>query len=61
MSRTRWLTVAEILTDLGVSRRTWQEWREKGRTPACKKLPNGQLRVSERNYERWLDSLEEAA
>ena len=27
MARTRWLTVADILTDLDISRRTWQEWR----------------------------------
>ncbi|MGH8793349.1 MAG: helix-turn-helix transcriptional regulator [Stackebrandtia sp.] len=59
MSRTRWLKVAEILTELDVPRRTWQEWREKGHTPKCKRLPNGQLRISERVYEKWLESLEE--
>ena len=61
MARTRWLTVADILTDLDISRRTWQEWREKGRTPKCKKLPNGQLRISQTAYDRWLESLEEIA
>ena len=59
MSRTRWLTVTDILTDLNISRRTWQEWREKGRAPRCKRLPNGQLRISETAYRAWLDSLEE--
>ena len=61
MSRTRWLTVAEILDELNIPRRTWQEWREKGQTPACKRLPNGQLRISETAYRKWLDKLEEAA
>ncbi|HZE41265.1 MAG TPA: helix-turn-helix domain-containing protein [Stackebrandtia sp.] len=59
MSRAKWLTVADILTDLKVPRRTWQEWRDKGATPPCKRLPNGQLRISERSYEKWLESLEE--
>lgn len=59
MSRTRWLTVADILTDLDIARRTWQEWREKGLTPRCKRLPNGQLRISQTAYEKWLNSLEE--
>ncbi|ADD40685.1 hypothetical protein Snas_0975 [Stackebrandtia nassauensis DSM 44728] len=59
MSRTRWFTVAEILADLKVPRRTWQQWRESGKTPTCKRLPNGQLRVSETNYNKWLESLEE--
>ncbi|MFD0557126.1 helix-turn-helix protein [Stackebrandtia endophytica] len=61
MARTRWLTVKDILDDLNVPRSTWQEWREKGRTPTCKRLPNGQLRISERAYEAWLESLDEVA
>lgn len=59
MSRTRWMTVQEVLDDLNVSRRTWQEWREKGLAPNCKRLPNGQLRISQTAYQKWLNSLEE--
>lgn len=55
------LTVQEILDDLGIKRRTWQRWRQLGRTPRCKRLPNGELRISRVNYEKWLDSLEEVA
>ncbi|MEV0645533.1 helix-turn-helix domain-containing protein [Phytomonospora sp. NPDC050363] len=51
------MTVDEILTDLGVARRTWQEWRADGRTPKCRRLPNGQLRISRADYSAWLDSL----
>ncbi|KAB2379290.1 helix-turn-helix transcriptional regulator [Actinomadura montaniterrae] len=54
-----WLTVQEILDDLGIPRRTWQKWRELGRTPKCKRLPNGELRIRRSDYDAWLDSLEE--
>ena len=40
-----WLTVADILDDLGIPRRTWQRWRELGRTPEAIKLPNKELRI----------------
>ena len=44
--RHEWLTVAEILDDLGILRRTWQRWRELGLTPEAIKLPNRELRIS---------------
>jgi len=55
------LTVEEICEDLGVSRRTFYEWRAKGTAPKCMKLPNGELRVSRTDYERWLATREDAA
>lgn len=56
------LTVDEICADLGgISRRTFYEWRAKGRAPECIKLPNGELRVIVSEYQRWLDALKEAA
>ena len=39
------LTIAEVCADLGISRRTFYEWRAKGRAPRCITLPNGSLRV----------------
>ncbi|TYB47865.1 helix-turn-helix transcriptional regulator [Actinomadura chibensis] len=54
-----WLTVRQILDDLDIPRRTWQQWRALGRTPPCKRLPNGELRIRRTDYESWLDSLEE--
>jgi excisionase family DNA binding protein len=55
------LTIAEVCADLGISRRTFYEWRAKGRAPRCITLPNGSLRVRRSEYQRWLASCEEAA
>lgn len=55
------LTIAEVCADLGVSRRTFYEWRAKGRAPRCITLPNGSLRIRRSEYSRWLASREEAA
>jgi excisionase family DNA binding protein len=55
------LTIAEICDDLGVSRRTFYEWRAKGTAPKCIPLPNGELRVRRAEYERWLEAREDAA
>jgi hypothetical protein len=53
------LTVQEVIIELQVSRRTFQEWRAKGCAPRCLKLPNGELRVRRTDLDRWLDSREE--
>ena len=53
--------IAEVCADLGVSRRTFYEWRAKGRAPRCITLPNGSLRVRRSEYQRWLAAREEAA
>ena len=55
------LTIAEVCADLGISRRTFYEWRAKGRAPRCITQPNGSLRVRRSEYQRWLASREEAA
>jgi predicted DNA-binding transcriptional regulator AlpA len=55
------LTVAEICADLGISPRTFYEWRAKRIAPRCMTLPNGSLRVRRSEYQRWLASREEAA
>jgi predicted DNA-binding transcriptional regulator AlpA len=55
-----WLTVPEILKDLGIPRRTWQRWRELGLAPEAIKLPNRELRIRRSVYDAWLASLEEA-
>jgi hypothetical protein len=58
-STSRWLKVQDILADLEIHRRTWQRWRELGRTPRCKRLPNGELRIRRDWYEAWLEVLDE--
>lgn len=55
------LTIADICADLAISRSTFYEWRAKGRSPRCIKLPNGDIRINRAEYERWLATLEEAA
>jgi excisionase family DNA binding protein len=55
------LTIAEVCADLGISRRTFYEWRAKGTAPRCITLPNGSLRVRKAEYQRWLTAREEAA
>ena len=55
------LTIAEICADLGISRRTFYEWRAKRKAPRCINLPNGSLRVRRAEYLRWLEAREEAA
>jgi excisionase family DNA binding protein len=54
------LTIAEVCADLGVSRRTFYEWRAKNRAPKCITLPNGSLRIRRSEYQRWLAAHEEA-
>ena len=56
-----WLTVSDILADLDIPRRTWQRWRELGRTPEAIRLPNKELRIRRSVYEAWLADLEEPA
>jgi len=55
------LTIAEVCADLGVSRRTFYEWRAKNRAPRCITLPNGSMRIRRSEYHRWLAAREEAA
>lgn len=56
-----WITVPEILDELGITRRTWQRWRALGKTPPCTVLPNRKLRIRRVDFENWLSSLEERA
>lgn len=55
------LTVADICADLRIARRTFYEWRMKGTAPECIRMPNGDLRVTVPEYERWLEALRKAA
>ena len=55
------LTVAEVCAELQIAQSTFYEWRVKGTSPRCIKLPNGQLRVRRTTLETWLNAREEAA
>ncbi|QTR06358.1 helix-turn-helix domain-containing protein [Saccharothrix algeriensis] len=53
--------MAEVCAELKVSRSTFYEWKAKGKAPRCRKLPNGEIRVSRAALDKWLESLEGAA
>lgn len=55
------LTVPELCDELGITRSTFYDWRQKQRAPRCIKLPNGALRVRRLDLEIWLDEHEDAA
>ncbi|WP_327162035.1 helix-turn-helix domain-containing protein [Streptomyces zaomyceticus] len=55
------LTVPELCDELGITRSTFYDWRQKRRAPRCIKLPNGGLRVRRVDLEIWLNECEEAA
>jgi len=50
------LTLAELCAELKIQRSTFYDWRAKGRAPRCLKLPNGEIRVTRRDLDAWLDS-----
>jgi predicted DNA-binding transcriptional regulator AlpA len=56
-----WMTVAEVLAEVGVPRATWSRWQAQGKTPRRVRLPNGQLRIRRSWLEEWLEDLEVAA
>lgn len=55
------LTVADFCQELGISRRTFYEWRAKKRAPRCIKLPNGDLRIRRIDFNDWLESCYEGS
>lgn len=54
----QWLTIDEILNELGVPRRTWQRWHTRKQTPKMHRLPNGEYRIHRDDYQAWLAGLE---
>jgi len=50
------LTLAELCAELKIQRSTFYDWRAKGRAPRCLKLPNGEIRVTRRDLDAWLES-----
>lgn len=59
------LSIEQVCAELGgdkpISRRTFYDWRAKGRAPRCIKLPNGEVRIRRTDLDNWLDTCEEAA
>jgi predicted DNA-binding transcriptional regulator AlpA len=55
------LSVAEICTELKISRRTFYRWRELRIGPEAIKLPNGEIRVLRSSLATWLAKFRERA
>ncbi|WP_371781845.1 hypothetical protein [Streptosporangium subroseum] len=53
-----WLTIPDILDDLNVPMQDWQEWEAAGQIPSGVIFPDGQVRISQLAYSRWLDTLQ---
>jgi predicted DNA-binding transcriptional regulator AlpA len=56
------MTVPDVLEVLKpLSRRTFYRWRELGIGPKCIRLPNGELRIWQSDFQTWLEDRREAA
>ncbi|MCP3754946.1 AlpA family transcriptional regulator [Streptomyces sp. TBY4] len=61
MPRPQMLKLAEVLTEIGMSRAAFYRMRARGQGPRLIKLPNGQLRVRRTDLDAWLSECEEVA
>ncbi|MER5727575.1 helix-turn-helix domain-containing protein [Streptomyces sp. NPDC002138] len=61
MARPQMLKLAEVLTEIGMSRAAFYRMRARGQGPRLIKLPNGQLRVRRVDLDTWLSGCEEVA
>lgn len=56
-----WLTVEQVLDELGVPRSTFYKWRQLGVGPRTIQLPNRSVRVRRSALNDWLKTLEDGA
>ncbi|RFU83263.1 helix-turn-helix domain-containing protein [Streptomyces triticagri] len=61
MSRRTMLKLPEVLDELGMSRAAFYRMRARGQAPRLRKLPNGQLRVSRADLDKWWETCGERA
>ncbi|MEU7599900.1 helix-turn-helix domain-containing protein [Streptomyces sp. NPDC041003] len=59
--REQWLTIDEVIDEIGVPRATFYRWRQLKKGPKSLKLPNGDVRIRRSALDEWITSLEEAA
>ncbi|MFF3858710.1 helix-turn-helix transcriptional regulator [Streptomyces sp. NPDC002209] len=59
--REQWLTIDEVIDEIGVPRATFYRWRQLKKGPKSLKLPNGDVRIRRSALNEWITSLEEAA
>jgi predicted DNA-binding transcriptional regulator AlpA len=56
-----WMSMKEVLEDLGVARSTMDDWRARNDGPTFTKFPGGQLKIRRVDYEMWLANLQRVA
>jgi predicted DNA-binding transcriptional regulator AlpA len=56
-----WLSMKEVLEDLGIPRSTMDDWRARNEGPRFTKFPGGRLRIQRAEYNMWLASLKKVA
>lgn len=61
MARSEKLKLPEVLTEIKMSRAAFYRMRARGQAPRLRKLPNGQLRVSRADLDKWWESCEQNA
>lgn len=57
-TRSNLMTLQEVYDELGISKSTWNDWKNKGRTPKFFRLPNNQVRIRRAEFDKWLENLE---
>jgi predicted DNA-binding transcriptional regulator AlpA len=61
MRNDEFLTIPQVIEEIGVPRATFYRWRQRGRGPKAIKLPNGHVRIRRSALSSWLEGLEESA
>jgi predicted DNA-binding transcriptional regulator AlpA len=59
MSRPEKLKLAEVLSEIKMSRAAFYRMRARGQAPRIHKLPNGQVRVNRADLDAWWASCEQ--
>ena len=57
VTKREWMTMEQVLEELGVPLSTMSDWRREGRGPVFSRLPNGKLRIPRDDFNAWCDSL----
>lgn len=57
----QWLSIPEVLSEIGVARATFYRWRQLRIAPRSIKLPNGQVRIRRSALDEWLAGHEDGA
>jgi predicted DNA-binding transcriptional regulator AlpA len=55
------MTIADVCSELSISRSTFYDWRAARKAPRCIRLPNGSLRIRRADLAQWLENHVEVA